>query len=232
MYNVLAIGDTGTGIDDATRVHLFELLFFTTKPRGKGTGLGLSTVMGIVKQSGGHVTVDSTVGKWGRRSTSTCRASRAMPRRRRREQAAATAEGRRRRAAIAVPRTLTPVATAKALAARIFVVEDEDAVRTLVAHVLRKVGYEVITARATASRRLALAATLPPPIALLLTDVIMPRLSGPQLVARFREHHPETRVLFMSGYTDDELGHHGILDPGVELDPEAAHTGDVVAPRA
>ena len=192
-YHTLSITDTGTGIDEETKAHLFEP-FFTTKDRGKGTGLGLSTVMGIVEQSGGHITVDSELGRG-----STFRVFLPVTER-------DAANG------IAVARTPTPLYGTQ----RILVVEDEEAVRILIREVLRNAGYEVLDA-VDGAHALLVAAEVPGEIHLLLTDVIMPKLSGRELAKRFVALRPTTRVLYMSGYTDDKLGHHGLLDPDVEL---------------
>ncbi|MEO7093837.1 MAG: ATP-binding protein [Polyangiales bacterium] len=191
-FHMLAVTDTGAGIDEQTRAHLFEP-FFTTKDRGKGTGLGLSTVMGIVEQSGGHVSVDSEVGRG-----TTFR--------------------------VYLPATSEPVrgaGPAPAIATsrgneRILVVEDEVEVRVLVRDVLREAGYEV-TVASDGEHALAVVRADARRIDLLLTDVIMPKMSGRELAAKFLELRPGTRVLYMSGYTDDKLGHHGVLDPDVEL---------------
>jgi PAS domain S-box-containing protein len=192
-FTTLAIVDTGTGIDPQTQAHLFEP-FFTTKDPGKGTGLGLSTVMGIVQQSGGRITVDSVLGHG-----STFRVF--LP-------------------AIAKPAAPVPVAartpTPTLGVERILVVEDEVEVRALICEVLSGAGYDVIDA-GDGEHALEVAAKVRGEIHLLLTDVIMPKLSGRQLAARFLEVRPQTRVLYMSGYTDDKLGHHGVLDPDVEL---------------
>lgn len=192
-YNVLAVTDTGTGIDEQTQAHLFEP-FYTTKGRGKGTGLGLSTVMGIVKQSGGHVVVDSALGRG-----TTFRVY--LP---------ATGDAV---ATLAAPKR--PGQTERGTE-RIMVVEDDVQVRALVRDVLREAGYDVIEA-VDGEHALQLSDQLATPIHLLLTDVIMPKMSGRLLATRFHDKRPGTRVLFMSGYTDDKLGHHGVLDPGVEL---------------
>ena len=193
-YNMLAITDTGSGIDDATKAHLFEP-FFTTKDLGKGTGLGLSTVMGIVQQSGGHLTVDSEVGHGATFRVYLPAITNAV--------APQT---------IAMPRTITHVGGKF----RILVVEDEVEVRTLICDVLRGAGYEVVDADGGDSA-LTIAEGVTGDIHLMLTDVIMPRMSGRQLAAHFVAIRPDMRVLYMSGYTDDKLGHHGVLDPDVAL---------------
>jgi CheY-like chemotaxis protein len=192
-FTTLAIVDTGTGIDPQAQAHLFEP-FFTTKDPGKGTGLGLSTVMGIVQQSGGRITVDSVLGHG-----STFRVF--LP-----TIAKAAA------AAPVAARTLTPILGVE----RILVVEDEVEVRSLICDVLSGAGYDVIDA-GDGEHALEVAAKVHGEIHLLLTDVIMPKLSGRQLASRFLAVRPSTRVLYMSGYTDDKLGHHGVLDPDVEL---------------
>ncbi|HEX4450445.1 MAG TPA: ATP-binding protein [Kofleriaceae bacterium] len=189
----LSITDTGTGIDEATKTHVFDP-FFTTKEHGKGTGLGLSTVMGIVEQSGGHVSVDSELGRG-----TTFRVT--LP-----------VTDRDPSQPIAIARTATPLHGTQ----RILVVEDEVDVRVLIREILSQAGYEVIDA-ADGLHALTVAASVSGEIDLLLTDVIMPKLSGRELAKRFIKLRPETRVLYMSGYTDDKLGHHGLLDPDIEL---------------
>ncbi len=191
-YSTLSISDTGTGIDEQTKAQLFEP-FFTTKPRGEGTGLGLSTVMGIVEQSGGHIRVDSELG----RGTSF------------RIYLPATTGSPSARAA-----TPRPSAAPRGIE-RIVVVEDEREVRALVCMVLRDAGYDVVEANDT-NHALELAED-GADFDLLLTDVIMPGMSGRELAAQVMARRPTTRVLYMSGYTDDKLGHHGLLDPDVEL---------------
>jgi len=192
-YDLLAVTDTGVGIDEPTKAHLFEP-FFTTKERGKGTGLGLSTVMGIAQQSGGTVTVDSELGRG-----TTFRVF--LP---------ATPEPPP--AAVASPRArAAPRSTA-----RILVVEDELEIRVLVRDVLRQAGYAVLDA-ADGEHALRLAAETAGEIHLLLSDVIMPKMDGRELATRFRERWPTTSVLYMSGYTDDKLGRHGVLEPGAAL---------------
>ncbi len=192
-YHRMSITDTGTGIDEQTRAHVFDP-FFTTKEHGKGTGLGLSTVMGIVEQSGGHVAVESELGRGTTFHVYLPITERvpAVP--------------------VVVPRATTQVNGTQ----RILVVEDEVEVRVLIRDVLSQAGYEVIDA-VDGMHALSVAAEVNGEIDLLLTDVIMPKLSGRELARRFSEVRPTARVLYMSGYTDDKLGHHGLLDPDVEL---------------
>jgi two-component system cell cycle sensor histidine kinase/response regulator CckA len=192
-YHRMSITDTGTGIDEQTRAHVFDP-FFTTKEHGKGTGLGLSTVMGIVEQSGGHVAVESELGRG-----TTFHVYLPIT-----ERVPATP--------VVVPRATTQVNGTQ----RILVVEDEVEVRVLIRDVLSRAGYEVIDA-VDGMHALSVAAEVHGEIDLLLTDVIMPKLSGRELARRFSEVRPMARVLYMSGYTDDKLGHHGLLDPDVEL---------------
>jgi CheY-like chemotaxis protein len=177
-YALIEVSDTGTGMDAATQARIFDP-FFTTKEPGKGTGLGLSTVWGIVAQSGGHVHVDSAPGRG-----TTFRIYLPVV-----EVEAAAAD--------------RPESPWRSQSGRetILVVEDEDAVRTLVQHVLATNGYTVLVASG-AEEAFAIAAQHAGPIDLLLTDVVMPGVSGPDLAERFRLTHPHAVVLYMSGYTE------------------------------
>jgi hypothetical protein len=190
-YLRLTIEDTGHGMDDETRARLFEP-FFTTKPAGEGTGLGLATVYGIVKQSGGHILVDSSVGS-GTRFSIYLPSIAEVP--------DAPAE--------------SPAAPARG-GETILLVEDQEALREVTRQSLEDLGYRVLAAE-DAEAGLALATEHPGEIDLLLTDVVMPGTSGPELAARIAGDWPGTRVLFMSGYTSDVLGRHGVLDPGTQL---------------
>jgi PAS domain S-box-containing protein len=192
-YNTLSVTDTGVGIDEQTKAHLFEP-FFTTKERGKGTGLGLSTVMGIAQQSGGTITVDSELGRGTTFRVFLPATTEAPP------------------AAVVIPRASVAAPNTE----RILVVEDELEVRVLVRDVLRQAGYTVIDA-ADGEHALRLAAETVGEIHLLLTDVIMPKMNGRELATRFRARWPTTSVLYMSGFTDDKLGRHGVLDPDAAL---------------
>jgi signal transduction histidine kinase len=192
-YVMLAITDTGTGMDAATRAHAFEP-FFTTKPKGKGTGLGLATVYGIVQQSGGGISIDSAPG----RGTSIRVYVPATK---------ATAEN-------AAPQP--PPIRDSAGTETILLVEDNDSVRELSARGLRRRGYTVHEAR-DADEAVEWAAKSRVRPHLLVTDVMMPGQSGPNLAARLREHIPQLRVLYMSGYTDDPSAMHRQLRGGVPL---------------
>jgi PAS domain S-box-containing protein len=189
-YVLLAVSDTGTGMDAVTMAHLFEP-FFTTKPAGEGTGLGLATVYGIVAQSGGHVTAYSEPGHG-----STFKVF--LPR------VAETVE----------PRSEAVAEPAASGAETVLVVEDEDAVRSFVERVLGGLGYTVTTARSGAEA-LALAAGHRGPIDLLVTDVMLPGMNGRELSERLTALRPSLRTLFISGYTEDSIVHRGELGPDV-----------------
>jgi two-component system, cell cycle sensor histidine kinase and response regulator CckA len=192
-YATIEVSDTGTGIAEDLQGRIFEP-FFTTKERDKGTGLGLSTVYGIVRQSGGHVMFTSTPG-----SGTTFRVY--LP----------VADG----AATQAP-AATPGRTIRSGSGTILLVEDELAVRTLARSLLERLGFTVLDA-AGGAEAVTLAASASEPIRLLLTDVIMPGMSGPEVAAAVCRVRPGTKVLYMSGYTDDALTRHGALDKGTVL---------------
>jgi PAS domain S-box-containing protein len=187
---MVAVTDTGVGMDKKTQSRIFEP-FFTTKETGKGTGLGLSTVFGIVKQSGGHIWVYSEVDHG-----TTFKIY--FPR--------VNAEQRRA--------SFGSVVTTPRGSETILLVEDEEQVRTLAKNVLKRQGYSVVDAN-DAAAAIALASTHQGRIHLLLTDVVMPKMSGRELVEKLGPTRPDMKVLFMSGYTDDTIVHHGVLGAGV-----------------
>jgi PAS domain S-box-containing protein len=193
-YVMLAISDTGTGMDAETLNHIFEP-FYTTKGV-KGTGLGLSTVYGIVKQSGGYIWVYSEPDKG-----TTFKVY--LPR--------VNAMGE-------VMTVQPPVTTLEGSRGHetVLLVEDEETVRELTRQYLLTQGYEVLEAAGPAAA-LRISTVHPGPIQLLLTDVIMPGMNGPELALRISAERPETRVLYMSGYTENAIGHNGTLDAGVIL---------------
>jgi CheY-like chemotaxis protein len=188
-YVMLAVKDTGCGMDAATLAHLFEP-FFTTKEVGKGTGLGLFTAYGIVMQSGGYIEVDSEP---GRGSTFNIY----LPR----------VEERTEDVETAFPLTKLAQGTETVL-----LVEDEASVRELASEILQLAGYTVFVA-CNGAEALRICADHTGPIHLLLTDVVMPGMSGPEVVRALAPLRPEMQVLYMSGYTGDTLGRHGALEP-------------------
>jgi len=205
-YVVLAVSDTGLGMDAATQERIFEP-FFTTKERDRGTGLGLATVYGIVKQHGGCIWVYSEEGKGscfkihfpvvgatpakGRSSRSTSGASRGDE--------------------------------------TIMVVEDNEDVRAFACEALKSRGYDVVEAESP-SKALNWAEQSKQSIDLLLTDVIMPGMNGKELQRRLSELHPDLLAVFMSGYPDDIIAHHGMLDDGLAF-VEKPFRADTLAQR-
>ena len=190
-YVMLAVSDTGIGMDGHVRTHLFEP-FFTTKEKGMGTGLGLATVYGIVKQSGGYIWVYSEPG----RGTSF---KIYLPR----VEVAADPD---------TPRSLPLVSLLGS--ETVLVVEDEEPVRKVIRRTLETHGYVVLTA-SDGQEALTLAREHDGSIHLLLTDVVMPNMSGRELADRVASVRREAKVLYLSGYTDDAIVQHGVLEPGI-----------------
>jgi len=191
-YVMMAVSDTGSGMDAETQSHIFDP-FFTTKDPGKGTGLGLSTVYGIVKQSGGDIWVYSEPGRG-----TTFKLYLPLARE-------GAEEPYRELLQIRVTGTET-----------ILLVEDESQVRNLAALVLRERGYEVLES-SSGDEALRLAEQYPGRIHLLLTDVVMPQMSGKELSDQIKLERPDINVLFASGYTDDAVVHHGVLEADMEF---------------
>ena len=189
-YVMLEVSDSGVGMDEETRRHLFEP-FFTTKGLGRGTGLGLAMVYGIVKQSGGHIQVESAL-----RMGTTIRIC--LPR----------VDAACEEAAGASP-GFTPRRTSET----VLLVEDQEHVRRYVALVLAGLGYRVLEAD-SGTEALTVAGAHDGPIAMLLSDVVMPGMTGPTLAVELKRHHPGLRVLYMSGYTDEITDRHGVLKEG------------------
>ncbi|HEX3345153.1 MAG TPA: ATP-binding protein, partial [Polyangiaceae bacterium] len=186
-YVVLSVRDTGTGMGKATIAHIFEP-FFTTKEKGKGTGLGLSTVFGIVQQSEGHIEVDSEPGQGTTfRIYLPCVKA----------------------AADDAPPPPNPGSLRGS--ETVLLVEDEDQVRDVAEGILRRHGYRVLVARNAGEALLHFEAH-PDGVDLLLSDVVMPQMSGPVLAKRLVSVCPALKVLFMSGYTDDETLRHGLAE--------------------
>ena len=194
-YICFAVTDTGCGMDKQTQARIFEP-FFTTKEKGKGTGLGLSTVYGIVKQSGGNIWVYSEPGQG---TTFKVYLPRDLS-------ASTTVTGSR---LPAIQDQLRGTET-------VLLVEDEEAVRDVAKRILHEAGYTVLTA-ATPDDALLACKTQQGKIHLLLTDVVMPQMSGRTLADRLMVARPGIKVLYMSGYADDAILHHGTLAPGTQF---------------
>jgi two-component system cell cycle sensor histidine kinase/response regulator CckA len=190
-YVMLSIADTGTGMTEEIKAHLFEP-FFTTKPSGKGTGLGLATCFGIVKQNTGHINVHSEL---ERGTTFKIYFPQVE-------------------SALEPPRVRTMPTEAAGGNETVLLVEDEPMVRELAVVTLREKGYNVLEA-GNGEEGLRTARQHEGKIDLVLTDVVMPVMGGKEMADALRTSHPNTKVLFTSGYAEDAMGHHGVLRPGI-----------------
>jgi len=195
-YILLAVSDTGVGMSREALAHVFEP-FFTTKPRGQGTGLGLSTCYGIVRQSGGDLTVYSEPNRGTTFKIYLPRVSAEQP--------------------VATPgiRLTSPAGMGRC----VLVVEDEELVRSATCKILLARGYEVLEAASPAAA-LELCAAHPEPIQLLLTDVVMPGMNGPEMAEQLRKLRPNLAVLYMSGYTDATIMNHGVTGGRIAFLPK------------
>lgn len=188
---LLSISDTGTGMTDEVKEHLFEP-FFTTKEKGKGTGLGLATCYGIIKQNNGHIQVQSEVGQGTTFKVYFPQTTEA-------------------------PASLHTKQTQpmRGGVETILLVEDEPSVRELTSHVLRQLGYTVLEADSGEQALSLVQQHTQTPIHLLLSDVVMPRMSGCELMQKLHAVRSDIKVLLMSGYADEAIARHGALEPGV-----------------
>jgi two-component system cell cycle sensor histidine kinase/response regulator CckA len=191
-YVMLSITDTGIGMTKEVKEQIFDP-FFTTKEKGKGTGLGLSTVYGIVKQSGGDIYVYSE-----RNKGTTFK--------------------------IYLPRVFEPQEKLKKLTSeeiprgkeRILVVEDDRMVRRLAVDILKRQGYRVLEAT-EGGEALVICEKEKDPIDLILTDIVMPHINGPELIERLKQVRADFKVLYMTGYTDEAIVQHGVVDKTIDL---------------
>ena len=193
QYVVLAVTETGCGMDATTKSRIFEP-FFTTKGQGKGTGLGLATVYGVVKQSGGWIWVDSELGKGTRFEVYLPRVSEVEE--------------------SAVPKKIAPASTHRS--ETVLIAEDEEAVRELASVFLKSAGYKVLTAK-DGAEALAIAERSREPIHVLVTDIVMPNMRGPELAKRLMPLHADLKVVYMSGYLEYEKSSGEFLEGGFFL---------------
>jgi CheY-like chemotaxis protein len=192
-YVMLSVSDTGIGMSEEVKSHLFEP-FFTTKEPGKGTGLGLATVYGVVRQSGGDIHVHSQKDEGTTFKIYLPPVKEVLP----------------------DPVRPQGIANLPTGDETILLVEDDESVRDLAWRVLEGQGYAVLQA-GNGQEAIQVAAGHPDPIHVLVTDLIMPGMSGKVLAEQLTPTHPDLKVLYISGYTDELIAEHGILEPGVIL---------------
>lgn len=191
-YTMLALSDTGQGMDEETKKHIFEP-FFTTKAKGKGTGLGLATVYGIVKQSGGHIWMYSELNEGTTFKIYFPRIDK-------------------------TDKELDPGGMKNNLVGgheTILLVEDEEVVRNMIATTLKIFGYTLLQAENGEKALQIYEQNSEKPIHLVITDIVMPRMSGHELVKQLSKKIPDIKLLYISGYTDNTIVHHGMLDKGL-----------------
>ena len=196
-YVMLSVSDTGTGMTDEVKAHLFEA-FFTTKPKGKGTGLGLATCQTIVQQSGGHIDVYSEVGKGTTFKIYFPRVEQPLH-------------------VAARPARTGPLPRGTET---LLVVEDEPSVRHLARGVLQAQGYEVLSASNGQDGLHMVREHKGPPIRLVVTDVIMPLMGGNVMAEWLKTTYPDLKILFTSGYTDEAIAQYGVIGPDVAFLPK------------
>lgn len=206
-YVMLSITDTGSGIPKEILPHIFEP-FFTTKEKGEGTGLGLSTVYGIVKQLGGHIHVYSEVGRGTTFKIYLPQSG---------KEAKVVTEEKKVEEKELRPSEKT-----------ILLIEDDENVLSVTAEMLRSMGYKVLEAQSE-EKAVEVAKNTEEKIDLILTDVVIPGIKAPALTVKIKKLHPEAQILFMSGYTENAVAHHGIIYPGVNFiqkpfSPEQLHS--------
>jgi signal transduction histidine kinase len=204
-YVMLSVSDTGTGMTDEVKAHLFEA-FFTTKPKGKGTGLGLATCQTIVQQSGGHIAVYSEVGTGTAFKIYFPQVGQPLD----------------------VPAGAIQTGPLPRGTETLLVVEDEPAVRHLARDVLEAQGYEVLRAANGLHAMFVAREHKGSPIRLVITDVIMPQMGGKVMAEWLQTANPNLKILFTSGYTDDAITRHGVLETGVEFLPKPYATATLV----
>jgi two-component system cell cycle sensor histidine kinase/response regulator CckA len=194
QYVLLTVSDTGTGMTPEVKQRIFDP-FFTTKKQGEGTGLGLATCHGIVKQSGGYIEVTTELGHGSTFWIYLPEVEGESKIEPRREESRNMPGGNE----------------------TVLLVEDEPSVRGLAVMILRRLGYKVLEAASGNEALSIVDKTTDVTIDLLLTDVVMPQMSGKQLADRLHASHPEIKVLFASGYTEDAIVEQGILLPGLNF---------------